>query len=167
VGINFLNDAYGGSAATDRNLYVSAVSLDGTVAINDSASLMSGGIKSFIVPAPILSSLTLNLSEDAYAGDARFSVAIDGQILGAAQAVATLHSSGNAQSFVFNAALSAGKHDIAVSFLNDAYGGSTTTDRNLYINGASVGGTAVNGIAAALMSNGTSHFSVVAPALSS
>ena len=30
--------------------------------------------------------------------------------------------------------LTPGTHDVAVSFLNDAYAGTATTDRNLYVN---------------------------------
>jgi beta-glucanase (GH16 family) len=44
----------------------------------------------------------------------------------------------------------AGNHNVQVDFLNDAWGGTAATDRNLYVdgatyNGASVGGAAQNG----------------------
>ena len=53
---------------------------------------------------------------------------------------------------------------MAISFLNDAYGGSTGTDRNLYIEGAWVGGTAVPGAAANLLYASTPRVSVTVPA---
>ena len=107
--------------------------------------------------------LGLSLSEDAYQGDAQFTVAVDGNTIGGAQTVTALHSNGASQDFSFSQALTAGTHDVAVSFLNDAYGGSGATDRNLYVNGISVNGTAVGGAAAALYSTSTQHFAVNVP----
>ena len=108
--------------------------------------------------------LNLSLSEDAWNGDAQFSVAIDGTTIGAPQTVTALHKGGATQLFTFDQALTPGTHDVAVSFLNDAYGGSTGTDRNLYIEGASVGSTAVAGAAATLWSASTQHIAVNVPA---
>ena len=118
-------------------------------------------------PAPSTPSgtatLDLNLSEDAYQGDAQFTVAIDGKTIGGAQSVTTLHSSGGSQDFSFSNALTAGNHDVAISFLNDAYGGSSATDRNLYVNGISVNGASVGGAAGALYAQSTQHFAVNVP----
>lgn len=110
------------------------------------------------------STLKLSLSEDAYQGDAQFSVAIDGKTIGVPQTVTALRSNGGKQDFSFSQALSAGTHDVAVSFLNDAYGGSGATDRNLYINAASVDSSPVSGAAATLFSTSTQHISVSVPA---
>ncbi len=109
------------------------------------------------------STLGLSLSEDAWQGDAQFSVAIDGKTIGAAQSVNALHSNGGAQDFSYSQALTAGTHDVAISFLNDAYGGTPTTDRNLYINGLSVDGTPVSNAAATVFSTATQHFTVNVP----
>jgi len=117
-----------------------------------------------VVAASGTSTLTLSLSEDAYQGDAQFSVAIDGKTIGAPQTVTALHSNGGKQDFSFSQALSAGTHDVAVSFLNDAYGGSGATDRNLYINAASVDSSPVSGAAATLYATSTQHISVSVPA---
>ena len=115
-------------------------------------------------PSAGASTLSLSLSEDAWKGDAQFSVAIDGKTVGSPQTVTALHSSGATQTFAFDQALTPGTHDIAVSFLNDAYGGATDADRNLYIDGASVGSTAVAGAAATLFSTSTQHITVNVPA---
>ncbi len=109
------------------------------------------------------SNLDLYLSEDAWQSDAQFSVAIDGQTIGGAQSVNALHSNGGSQDFSYSQALTAGTHDVAISFLNDAYGGSPATNRNLYVDGISVNNVPVSGAAAALMSASTQHFTVNVP----
>jgi len=60
--------------------------------------------------------------------------------------------------------MAAGTHDVAVSFLNDAYGGTSATDRNLYVDAIDANGAAAPGATAALFSAGTQHFSIVAAA---
>ena len=77
--------------------------------------------------------LTLGLSEDAYQGDAQFTVTMDGVSLGAAQTVTASHAAGKQQQFTFTGNWGAGPHKVAVKYLNDAYGGTSATDRNLYL----------------------------------
>ena len=48
VAVKFLNDAYAGTAATDRNLYVNGITYNGTNT-NQSATLWSVGAKTFVV----------------------------------------------------------------------------------------------------------------------
>ena len=62
--------------------------------------------------------------------------------------------------------LSAGAHDVAVSFINDLYGGSYNMDRNLYVAGAELNGKALPtmGWTATMLSNGTDHFALTVPA---
>ncbi|MBV8576350.1 MAG: hypothetical protein JOZ58_15130, partial [Acetobacteraceae bacterium] len=164
VGVTFLNDAYGGTPSTDRNLYVSSVSYDGTKYANTSASLWSNGTASFAVggsatkAAPDANDLTLHLSEDAWQGDAQFQVSVDGQTITTPAAVTALHSAGAVEDFTITG-LSRGTHDIGVTFLNDAYGGTPTTDRNLYVNSIDYGSHHFT-TNAALMTDGTQHFTV-------
>ncbi len=162
VGVSFINDAYGGSSSTDRNLYVKQVTYDGQDAAGAPAALDSNGTANFTTPGGA-TALTLNLAEDAWQGDAQYSVAVDGHVMTPNGTVSALNSQGQSQAVNLQSILSAGTHDLAVSFLNDAYGGSSSTDRNLYVKGISVNGTAVPGSAAALMSNGTDHFQIVVP----
>jgi hypothetical protein len=148
--VNFLNDAYGGTAATDRNLYVNAVTYNGKAA-GQSMALMGGGPKSFSVtdataiPSPATGSgpdtLVLSVSEDAYNGHAQFTVAVDGKQLGGTFTATAPHATGASQGLTFKGAFGAGQHAVAVKFLNDAYGGTATTDRNLYVNGVTYNGT--------------------------
>lgn len=92
------------------------------------------------VPAAVLSTingdtsgsgpdtLVLTLAEDAYEGGAQASIAIDGQTLTAQPiTVAALRNAGQSETFTFKGASGPGTHDLAVSFLNDACGGTPTT----------------------------------------
>lgn len=116
-------------------------------------------------PAPAAASpddagtLVLHFSEDAWLGDAQFVAALDGQQLGAAQTVTASHASGQSQTFTFQG-VGAGSHDLAVSFLNDAWGGTPATDRNLYLDAVEYDGVRLDGGTAALYSGGTVHIPV-------
>jgi len=166
VGITFINDAYGGGCSTDRNLYVNSISYDGSTCANTSASLCSNGTDTFTVggstatatcPADVL---TVNLSEDSYQGDAQFILFLDGKQVTTAQSVTASHSSGGSQACTFSGNFGAGSHTVGVQFTNDAYGGSCSTDRNLYVNSVCVNGSTLAGSSASLYSNGTSNFSI-------
>ena len=165
VQIAFINDAWGGSAATDRNLYVDSVALNGTTYAG-SGTFLANGSKDFLVGESTLKgaaapdTLVLHLSEDAWKGDAQFTVSVDGKTLDTAEAVTTLHASGGSQDFTFTGSFGAGPHDVGVSFLNDAWGGTAATDRNLYVASTSFDGHSYAG--AALLTNGTAHFTVSA-----
>lgn len=85
--------------------------------------------------------LVLKLAEDAWQGDAQFTVAVDGKQVAGPTAVATLHSSGQDQTFTYNlSGIAAGQHQVAVTFTNDAWGGTPSTDRNLFVDQVSVDG---------------------------
>jgi uncharacterized protein (TIGR01370 family) len=158
VTVVLLNDLYAGTPETDRNLYLDAISYSGTNA-NQSAAIVGFVANNFavadttavpgtaILPPPFstgsgLDTLVLNMSEDAYKGDAQFTVSVDGNQLGGVFTTTALHSAGQSQGFTFKGDFGAGQHTVAVNFLNDAYGGTAATDRNLYVNGVSYGGTA-------------------------
>ncbi len=164
IGISFINDAYGGSASVDRNLYVNSILFDGRSGSGTPAALDTDETVKFAVPsAPVSAKLTLDLSEDAYEGNAQFSVSVDGVKLGNPQSVTASHALGQIQAFTFQDMLSSGTHDVSVTFLNDLYRGSPSTDRNLYVDGMDVNGTPVPGSSAALMSDGSFHFKFVLP----
>jgi T5SS/PEP-CTERM-associated repeat protein len=168
VSVNFLNDAWGGTATTDRNLYVDSVVYEGTNTDQD-ATFLNTGAKSFRVtdgtpPATVITgdgtdTLVLSMSEDYYQGDAQFTVAIDGRQLGGTFTTTALHASGPAQEFTFKGNFGPGQHTVAVDFLNDAWGGTPTTDRNLYVNDVTYDGmdTKQNAV---LLWTGTAPFRV-------
>jgi hypothetical protein len=168
VTVNFLNDAWAGTPATDRNLYVDTISYDGTNT-GQSATLMSAGPKSLTVtdttaiPAAVTGSgsdtLVLGISEDAYQGDAQFTVLVDGKQLGGTFTASSMHAASASQNFVFDGDFGSGQHTVTVNFLNDAWAGTPTTDRNLYVNAITYNGTNTNQ-SAALMSQGPKTFAV-------
>jgi Ca-dependent carbohydrate-binding module xylan-binding len=170
-----LNDLYAGTPATDRNLYLDAISYNGTSA-GQGAAIVGFVANNFavvdttaipgtaILPPPVsigsgLDTLVLNMSEDAYKGDAQFTVSVDGMQLGGTFATAALHAAGQSQSFAFKGDFGPGQHTVAVNFRNDAYGGMPLADRNLYVNGANYNGTAT-GQTLTLLGGGSKTFTV-------
>lgn len=166
VAVSFINDAYGRTPTTDRNLYVQSVGINGNMSTNPPATLLSNGTATFDVqvppPAP-RTSLVLGLREDAWQGDAQFTASIDGKSLGVAQSVTALQSLGQSQDFTFAGQFGVGTHDLAVSFINDAYGGTPATDRNLYVNSVAVNSVTAPGASSTMLSNSTAHFQFVVP----
>lgn len=164
VGVAFINDAYGGTATTDRNLYVDAVAFGGLTQADSKAALYCNSTVSRSVGGGTAASaeppdrLTLQLSEDAWQGDAMFTLSIDGRQAMAPTAVVALHGSGQTQAVTVSGAFGAGPHVVGVSFVNDAWGGTAASDRNLYVNGIDINGTAVGNSATALMSNGSHQY---------
>ena len=179
VAVSFVNDAWGGTAAMDRNLYVDGIDYAGTAVAGASAPLFSAGAARFAVPGVAVSvpapapaptptpatgtPLVLHVSEDAYLGDAQFTVSIDGVQVGGVRMAAASHGAGQTQDITV-ASLAAGAHQVGISFLNDAWGGTAATDRNLYVDGMDVGGVAVPGARATLFANGTVVLAVPAVA---
>ncbi len=163
VAVTFLNDAYAGTPTTDRNLYVNSVSYDGVSATPASAALLSNGSATFATSVTPTGKVTLLVSEDAYQGNANMNVTVDGVAANQNVSVTASHAAGASQSVTLLNALAAGTHDIGISFTNDLYAGTAATDRNLYVNGIDLNGSAVGGTSASLYSNGTDHFSIVVP----
>ena len=166
VQIQFINDAYGGTAATDRNLYVNSIALNGVTQSGTAAAIYSNATSSFTVGGTTASTagpadtLSLQLSEDAYNGDAQFILAIDGKQISTPQSVTASHSAGTWQTITFAGSFGAGSHTVGIKFTNDAYGGSASTDRNLYVNGIDVNGQHYGTGVTAMLSNGTTTFNI-------
>jgi lysophospholipase L1-like esterase len=169
--VTFVNDAYAGTPETDRNLYVTSASIDGAPITGSLLTEDSGGPMSFLFQDPTSatpsstatgSPVQLNLAEDAYLGDAQFTVSIDGGTNSTPQTVTAPNAQGQSQLFTLGD-LSAGAHDIAVSFINDLYAGTPSTDRNLYVTGIDVGGTLAPNTSAAILGDWTTHFLVIVP----
>ena len=147
VSVNFINDAYGGSCSTDRNLYVDGIT-DGGNAIAGGAQLSNGTVNYGVSAGAVASTgdLSLNISEDAYQGNAQFTVCVDGQQVGGTYTATALHGSGGSQAFDLGQ-YALGNHTVTVNFLNDLYGGSSSTDRNLYVNSINFNGATTCGSA--------------------
>jgi hypothetical protein len=166
VQLQFINDANGGTAATNRNLYVNSIALNGVTQSGTTATMYSNATDSFNVggatatAAGPADTLTLHLSEDAYNGNAQFVLAIDGKQIATPQSVTASHSAGAWQTIAFAGSFGAGSHTVGITFTNDAYGGSSSTDRNLYTNGIDVNGQHYGTGTTAMMSNGTTTFNI-------
>ena len=171
VTIAFINDAWGGTPDTDRNLFLTGATYDGQDIAGSVATLLSGAA-SFGLTVPSLPTpgfptpgvLALTMAEDEWRGDAQFTVSIDGQQAGGIRTVTAQRAAGQSQAFAVGP-LGAGPHQVGITFINDAWGGTPGTDRNLILLGATYGGQDIAGSAASLFSNGTASFGlIVSPA---
>ena len=158
-----------GGATASATAGGTGASSSGTAAGTD-VSVSATGSAASNPPAPSTASvppvvgsgadtLVLNLSEDAYKGDAQFTVTVDGKAVGDAQAVTASHGQGQSEAFTFEGDWSGGPHTVGVSFVNDRYDGTAATDRNLYIDGATFDGAQVEG-KAPLYGRGTVSFGI-------
>ncbi len=163
VGIAFLNDAY--DIGGDRNLYVQNIR-SGVLTDPRSRPFFTEGTQIFqvITPPPPITvgsgpdAVTLRLSEDAYQGDAQFTLAIDGVQVGGVLTAQALHSTGQQQEVTLLGDLGYGPHTLTVTFLNDLYGGTPDTDRNLYVDLIKRGTIATGGQLAPLFATGARGF---------
>ncbi|MFC0388897.1 carbohydrate-binding domain-containing protein [Muricoccus vinaceus] len=105
--------------------------------------------------------IVLRVSEDAWQGDARFTVKVDGAQVGGTYTTTASHAAGQTQDIVLSGNWSDGRHKLSVEFLNDGWGGTASTDRNLYVEDIWANGAAQSNDQAALMHNGTASFDVI------
>jgi hypothetical protein len=157
VQVNYIN------GADNRNLFVSSMSYDGVTDSSNHYNLYGGGSASFLVgaAAPIGSgpdSLVVNLVENAYQGDAQFTVSVDGTQVGGIETATLSTTSPGPQAFTFLGNWGAGAHNVVVNFINghsDANGGNA-----LFVRGMSYDGNDFNNNVANLWSDGSSAFTV-------
>ena len=173
VGVNFLNDAYGGTSSTDRNLYVNGATYDGATVTNSAKTLLSAGTQSFtfsdVTPTSTggqnqsigsgKDQLQLAIGEDAWQGDAQYTVSVDGQQVGGTLTAHGAQGAKQADLVDVYGNWGAGNHQVIVNFLNDAYGGTSSTDRNLYVDGITYDGKVNTTGTTALLSAGPKTFS--------
>ncbi len=171
VALHEIGHALGLAHASDPNAVMYATvgannqTLDGTDVAGIQALYGAPATTPAPTPTPVAAPsatdvIALHLSEDAWMGDAQFIVSVDGQQYGGVQTVTALHGLAQDQTFDLQGAFSVGAHDLAISFINDAWGGTPDTDRNLYVDGVDLNGTPQPGGAAILYSNGTVHVPV-------
>jgi hypothetical protein len=178
VAINFINDGWGGTLATDRNMYVQSITINGETLSGSSAQdTAANGNQAADLTAAVMdvngtatfhstgtggssgtggtgtvgpSTIVLHVSEDAWNGDAQFIVKVDGTQVGGVQTATASHAAHAVQDITFTGDFgSQGPGTIDVLFINDAWGGSAATDRNLYVNGVDVNGHSFPGTGAA------------------
>ena len=77
--------------------------------------------------------ITVRLAEDAWQGDAQFTVSVDGQQVGGPMFATASYMAGQRQVLSVKGSWGTGPHLLTVNFLNDADAGSAASDRNLYV----------------------------------
>jgi hypothetical protein len=174
VSVAFLNDAYGGAAGADRNLYLDGATYNGEAVAGAKATLASAGAATFAMhdatptttPATpdttpaTPDTLVLKMSQDAWQGNAQYTVSVDGKQVGGTYTAHAAHSAGATENVTLHGNWGAGDHTVSVAFLNDAYGGTDAQDRNLYLDGATYNGEAVAGAKATFANAGAASFGV-------
>ncbi len=103
-------------------------------------------------------SIVLLVCQDAYNANAQYTVSADGQQVGGALTASAWRLSGRSDTVTIRGDWDAGAHTIEVAFLNDAWGGSAGTDRNLHVNSVAYNGVVVSGGPTALYTTGTATF---------
>lgn len=98
--------------------------------------------------------LSLQLSEDAWRGNAQFVLKLDGQKIAGPTAVTALRSNGAAEVFNYSGNWGGGAHTVEIDFVNDAYGGTPAKDRNLYVDQVTFNGKPELSTPHAMYSNG-------------
>ena len=101
--------------------------------------------------------LLLHLNESAYQGDAQFTVSVDGQQVGGVQSAHTERGAGS-DDLLVQGDWAAGNHKFSVNFINDLYGGSSSADRNLYLQSGSYNGSSITSAHYDLMADGAVSF---------
>lgn len=170
LGINFLNDFYIPGVG-DRNLYLDGLSIDGNGVPNGHLALKSAGRQDVAFAGPTPSAvapvnigsgpdtLSLQMSEDGFQGDALYTVAVDGNRVGGTMTETASHAAGQTQTVNVAGSFGPGSHSVSIDFLNDLYTPGLG-DRNLYLAGATLNGASVPGSSLALMTGGvqTAYF---------
>lgn len=77
--------------------------------------------------------LRIGLSADAWDGDPLFTVMVDQQQIGGVQTATARHLVGETSLLDVRGDFEPGEHVLAIRFLNDAWGGESYKDRNLYV----------------------------------
>ena len=104
--------------------------------------------------------LVLKITQDAYQGDSQYAVYVDGKQIGATLTATALHGSGEFDTLQIKDDWSVGSHTVSVTLLNDLWGGTTSTDRNVYVENATYDGVAVSGSNLAVVDGTPKSFTV-------
>lgn len=78
-------------------------------------------------------SITLNVAEEAFQGDAEYTISVDNVPIGGTLTASANYAAGQSQTVIVEGSWTDDVHTLVVDFINDGYGGSTETNRNLYV----------------------------------
>jgi hypothetical protein len=170
VTVNFLNDSYGGTPQTDRNLHVDGVSFEGQTLANSTVTLFSAGPQNVgtfgeAVPTPTSigtgpDTLVLKVSQDDWLGNAQYTISVDGPQIDGRLTASAERQFGQDDIISVHGSFGTGQHTLTVNFLNDSYGGTPDTDRNLFVDDVTFNGVEVPHSTLALFSAGPQSISV-------
>lgn len=151
---------YGVSSTAITNPAIGAT-VSGAAAVNNSTQIPATPTTVTIGTGPDV--LTLFMQQDAYSGNAMFTVSVDGTQIGGTQTMdpLALHNNNVSQTYNVMGTFGTGTHTVAIDFTNDLYGGTPTTDRNLYLMHGSIDGTNIPTAELTLDSSGTQNFNFV------
>ncbi len=149
LGLELVNDpgdpapGYGNPVAGESNaIYIQQITIDGKAITSGQITLNNSNFT--YVPIPQTTSapdtLVLDVSEDAYQGDAQFVVSVNGVQIGGIQTATASHSAGQDTAVTLNGSYGADP-TVVVTFTNDLYLGPGE-DRNLYVDGMTYDGIA-------------------------
>ena len=111
-----------------------------------------------------LDRLAMWVAEDAWQGDAQYTVSVDGQQVGDTLTASATHAAGQRQVVSLMGNWGTGLHTVSVNFLNDANAGTSETDRNLYVDHVTYDGAKSGRNALTLLSGGVQSLIVGASA---
>ena len=80
---------------------------------------------------------------------------MDGRQIGGTLTASASHAAGQSDTTTVKGEWAAGAHKVEVRFINDLWDGTTTTDRNLYVDGATYNGVAITTAKQAVMGSST------------
>lgn len=171
--VKFLNDAWGGTPDQDRNLHVQGMSFNGQELIGMAADPFTTSVTTFAVTKPIApkttilgdgaDTLVLKLSQDYWQGSADYTVSVNGQQIGGKLTAGALHTHGAEDTLTLRGDWG-DTVNVTVKFLNDAWGGSATADRNLHVESISLNGDDMHQSASLYTTNAQSSFTFAKPA---
>ena len=162
ISLRFLNDLWGGSRDTDRNVHIHQVKLPGRTLVNADAVYMVGGRALSALQAdgrnmlwtngtltfnaqpketgPVANELRIVASGDVFEGNPVLRVAVDGVIIGDYE-VSALRKNGQTQEFRLTVGNLLNSGNLDLRMMNDKWGGSKDKDRNLLISEVTLNGT--------------------------
>jgi hypothetical protein len=123
---------------------VGSQSGDGYGALLDNFKLVASGTPSAPIPTSTADDIiTVRARGDYYKGDPNFSISVDGKVIDSTTLVTADRVDNEWQTFTFAGDFDVGgtqAHRVGIEFTNDAWGGTSTTDRNLYIDAVTFNG---------------------------
>src|SRR5439155_1500781 len=102
---------------------IAALTQADTVLVHASSADAQGDPQ-VVAPISGTDTLVVKVSGDSWQGNPHFVVSVDGQQVGGTLSTSASHAAGQTQDITLTGQFGSGAHDVAVTFLDDAWGGS-------------------------------------------